>query len=38
MMMEIPQLRIKIIDSLNFIQQSLSSFPKTFGLHELKKG
>ena len=38
MMMEIPQLRIKIIDSLNFIQQSLSSFPKTFGLNELKKG
>ena len=38
MMMEIAQLRIKIIDSLNFIQQSLSSFPKTFGLHELKKG
>ena len=38
MMMEITQLRIKIIDSLNFIQQSLSSFPKTFGLHELKKG
>ena len=38
MVMEIAQLRIKIIDSLNFIQQSLSSFPKTFGLHELKKG
>ena len=38
MMMEIPQLRIKIIDSLNFIQQPLSSFPKTFGLNELKKG
>ena len=38
MMMEITQLRIKIIDSLNFIQQPLSSFPKTFGLNELKKG
>ena len=38
MMMEIPKLRIKIIDSLNFIQQPLSSFPKTFGLNELKKG
>ena len=38
MMMDIPQLRIKIIDSLNFIQQPLSSFPKTFGLNELKKG
>ena len=38
MMMEITQLRIKIIDSLNFIQQRLSSFPKTFGLNELKKG
>ena len=38
MMMEIPKLRIKIIDSLNFIQQPLASFPKTFGLNELKKG
>ena len=29
---------IKIIDSLNFIPSSLSKFPKTFGLKELKKG
>ena len=35
MIMEIPQLRIKIIDSLNFIQQPLSSFPKTFGLNDI---
>ena len=36
--MEIPKLTIKIIDSLNFIQQPLSSFPKTFGINQLKKG
>ena len=29
---------VKFIDSLNFIPMSLSSFPKTFGLQELKKG
>ena len=29
---------VKFIDSLNFIAASLSSFPKTFGLTELKKG
>ncbi|KAL4101205.1 hypothetical protein QTP88_021225 [Uroleucon formosanum] len=31
-------LSIRIIDSSNFIQGPLSSFPKTFGLNELKKG
>ena len=30
--------RIKFIDSLNFVQSKLSTFPKTFGLKELKKG
>lgn len=29
---------IKFIDSLNFVAAPLSSFPKTFGLTELKKG
>ena len=29
---------IRFIDSLSFFQMSLSHFPKTFGLHELKKG
>jgi hypothetical protein len=38
MLLEIPHLKLKIIDSINFIQSSLSAFPKTFGLKELKKG
>ena len=38
MLLEIPAIRLKIIDSINFIAQPLSSFPKTFGLTELKKG
>jgi len=38
MLLEIKYLRIRIIDSSNFIQGPLSSFPKTFGLKELKKG
>lgn len=29
---------VKIIDSINFIPMSLSKLPKTFGIHELKKG
>ena len=37
MFMEIPKLRIRFIDSLNFLQIPLKS-PKTFGLDELKKG
>ena len=36
--MEIPKLRIRFIDSLNFLQMPLKAFPKTFGLDELKKG
>jgi hypothetical protein len=35
MSLEIPYLRIKIIDSLNFVQQPLSSFPKTFGFEDI---
>ena len=38
MFMEIPKLSIRFIDSLNFLQMPLKSFPKTFGMIELKKG
>ena len=38
MSMEIQSLRIKFIDSLNFVTTALAAFPKTFGLTELKKG
>ena len=38
MFMEIPKLSIRFIDSLNFLQMPLKSFPKTFGVSELKKG
>ena len=38
MFMELPKLAIRFIDSLNFLQMPLKSFPKTFGMNELKKG
>ena len=38
MFMEIPKLSIRFIDSLNFLQMPLKSFPKTFGMNELKMG
>lgn len=38
MLLEIPSINLKIIDSSNFVQGPLSDFPKTFGLIELKKG
>ena len=38
MFMEISKLSIRFIDSLNFLQMPLKSFPKTFGMSELKKG
>ena len=38
MFREIPKLSIRFIDSLNFLQMPLKSFPKTFGMNELKKG
>ena len=38
MFMEIRKLSIRFIDSLNFLQMPLKSFPKTFGMNELKKG
>ena len=36
--MEIPKLKIRFIDSVNFFQIPLKAFPKTFGMKELKKG
>src|SRR5436190_19772438 len=38
MLLEIPSLGLKIIDSMSFVASPLSAFPKTFGLKELKKG
>ena len=38
MFMEIPKLSIRFIDSLNFLQMPLKSFPKRVGMNELKKG
>ena len=38
MFMELPKLSIRFIDSLNFLQMPLKSFPKTFGMSELRKG
>ena len=38
MFVELPKLSIRFIDSLNFLQMPLKSFPKTFGMSELKKG
>lgn len=38
MFLNIPVLGLRIIDSMNFVAQPLSTFPKTFGLKELKKG
>ena len=38
MFMEIPKLSIRFIDSLNFLQMPLKSFPKTLGMNELKRG
>jgi len=38
MQLEIPSIRLRVIDSHNFIQAPLSSLLKTFGLTELKKG
>jgi len=32
------ELKLRFVDSLNFITQKLDSFPKTFGIKELKKG
>src|SRR6266576_1777905 len=38
MLLEVPEIKLKVIDRHNFVQAPLSAFPKTFGLSELKKG
>ena len=38
MFMETPKLSIRFINSLNFLQMPLKSFPETFGINELKNG
>ena len=38
MYLEIKHLKLRIIDSYNFVAAPLASFPKTFGLTELRKG
>ena len=35
---ELPKNHIRFIDSLNFMPMPLAALPKTFGVHELKKG
>ena len=37
MLLEVESLGLKVIDSSNFVQGALSSFPKTFWLKELNK-
>jgi G:T-mismatch repair DNA endonuclease (very short patch repair protein) len=38
MSMDVPELKMKFVDSLNYNQQSLASWPKTFGLEDVNKG
>lgn len=38
MSIDVPHLKMKFIDSLNFIQMALSKLPKAFNLSELTKG
>ena len=38
MSLRIRSLNLRIIDSLNFLPMALSKLPRTFGIHELKKG
>ena len=38
MSIEVPEVNIKFIDSLNFLAMPLSMFPKAFGLTQLSKG
>src|SRR5262249_2371207 len=38
MLVEVECINLKIIDSINFVAAPLKTFPKTFGLVELKKG
>ena len=36
--MTVKKYKIRFIDSINFVNDALETFPKTFGLKELKKG
>ena len=38
MYMSVKEFGIRFIDSINFVNSALQTFPKTFGLKELKKG
>lgn len=38
LIIEVPHLRMKFIDSMNFIPMALSKIPKAFNLSELAKG
>ena len=38
MILTIKDLKLRFVDSLNFLTMPLASFPKTFGIKELKKG
>ena len=38
MILTIKEMKLRFVDSLNFLTMPLASFPKTFGLKELKKG
>ena len=38
MILKVKEFGVRFIDSLNFIPQALRTFPKTFGLSEIKKG
>ena len=38
MLMSIPDIKMRFVDSLNFLTMPLAAFPKTFGIKELKKG
>lgn len=38
MSIEVPHLKMKFIDSMNFIPEALSKIPKAFNLSELAKG
>jgi hypothetical protein len=38
MILELKDLQMRFVDSLNFLTMKLEAFPKTFGIKELKKG
>ena len=38
MIMTIRDLKLRFVDTLNFLTMPLAKFPKTFGIKELKKG